>query len=166
MTEKSQPIPFTYPPETKHEFLSRMALGRTIKSVSSDEDMPTSQTIWVWRQEDPEFDRKVSVARKCLAEMLVDEALQIADENGEDWIKQTRFTLTGEEYSVDIPNFIKLQRDRVRIHQRNLMAARFNRELFGERDKDTEGTQDNTQKILSEKPLDDKQWEEKYGADE
>lgn len=57
MSEEPKKIgrPSVKSPEIAKEFCRRIAAGRSVKSVCSDEDMPSDYTIWRWLYEDEDF---------------------------------------------------------------------------------------------------------------
>lgn len=57
MSEQPKKIgrPSVKSPEIAKEFCRRIAAGRSVKSVCSDEDMPSDYTIWRWLYEDEDF---------------------------------------------------------------------------------------------------------------
>lgn len=71
--------PLPYSPELAEVFLDRVAEGRTPLSVSKDEDMPSRSTITRWARNNPDFARRLGVARIELAHTMAEESVVIAD---------------------------------------------------------------------------------------
>ena len=68
-----------YTQEIHDAILERLALGRSLLSISKDEDMPSHATILRWRKKYPELDEAIPRAREEGTHTLADECLQIAD---------------------------------------------------------------------------------------
>lgn len=69
-----------YTPELHDAILERLSLGRSLLSISKDEDMPSHATILRWRKKYPDFDEAIPRAREEGTHALADECLQIADD--------------------------------------------------------------------------------------
>jgi hypothetical protein len=65
-------------PELLDELCRRIASGRSIISLSHDEDMPEAVTIYRWRQEDSNFNNMLPFAREERKEITRDRLLKLA----------------------------------------------------------------------------------------
>src|SRR5262245_31931461 len=72
--------PSTYTAEIAHEICMRLAGGEGLVAICRDRHMPAARTVVEWFLDDHEgFSRKYARARRCQAELLVDEIIEIAD---------------------------------------------------------------------------------------
>lgn len=71
--------PSTYNETITAEFCRRLAGGRSMRDVCSDEDMPCMDAIRDWRIKYEEFAAQYARARESRAEILADEIIAIAD---------------------------------------------------------------------------------------
>ena len=71
--------PSTYNEEIAAEICARLSLGRSLRSICRDEDMPENRTVFLWLAKHPEFVQQYARAREVQADALFDEALDIAD---------------------------------------------------------------------------------------
>jgi len=51
--------------------------------------MPDRATVFRWLDRNEEFQRRYALARECLAEDLMDEILEIADDSSGDYVEKT-----------------------------------------------------------------------------
>lgn len=93
--------PSLYTPELRDEICRRLARGRTLRSVCSDDDMPDRQTIYNWLNQNiglrkDETGNKVleegffdhyTRAREIGLDEIADETLDIADDSKDDWME-------------------------------------------------------------------------------
>jgi hypothetical protein len=68
----------TYTPEIGEEICRRMADGVSLKAIGADPAMPCAGTILRWVREFPEFGERYGLARAHLADVLFDEAREVA----------------------------------------------------------------------------------------
>lgn len=61
------------------EFLYRIAKGRSVASVCTDDDMPHRATIYEWLAQNPDFSDRYARASEQRADHYFDEMLDIAD---------------------------------------------------------------------------------------
>lgn len=71
--------PTKYSDALINEFCTRIADGRSVKSICMDDDMPDKSTIFDWLGKYPEFSDKYAHAKEMQAESIFDESLHIAD---------------------------------------------------------------------------------------
>ncbi len=78
----------------------RLAGGKSLRAICADPVMPARATVFRWLARSQEFRRSYAIARDCLAEDLMDEMLEIADDTSEPIehrrlrIKARKWTLT------------------------------------------------------------------------
>ncbi|HZZ69137.1 MAG TPA: hypothetical protein VFE18_13270 [Phenylobacterium sp.] len=68
----------TYTPEIGEEICRRIADGVTLKAIGADPAMPCAATVLNWVREFPEFGERYALARAQLADLLFDEAREVA----------------------------------------------------------------------------------------
>ncbi len=68
--------PTLFKPEIVKPILARLAGGETLTSICADDDMPSYETVWLWRQIYPSFSKVFERARTgAFTDNLVDQAL-------------------------------------------------------------------------------------------
>jgi hypothetical protein len=68
----------TFTPELGREICERIANGESLKAIGQDPTMPCSATILRWAAEFPEFGDDYARARQLMADLLFDEAREVA----------------------------------------------------------------------------------------
>lgn len=71
--------PTIYNEDLVAEFLYRVAKGRSVASVCSDDDMPHRATIYEWLAHNSDFSDRYARASEQRADQYFDEMLHIAD---------------------------------------------------------------------------------------
>ena len=71
--------PTDYTDEIATNFCSRIALGRSLRSVVTDNDMPSAQTIYNWFGKYPEFVEHYARAKEDSADARADQIEEIGD---------------------------------------------------------------------------------------
>jgi len=71
--------PTGYSEETAADFCSRIALGESLRAVTSQEGMPSHQTVYNWFNKHPEFIEQYARAKEDSADSRVDQIEDIAD---------------------------------------------------------------------------------------
>lgn len=66
-----------YPPETYDELLERIMMGRSLKSVCRDEDMPHYTGVYRKCRNDPEYAKALAEAREWQCAGLTDDHLDL-----------------------------------------------------------------------------------------
>ena len=77
MTDRGRPTDYTE--ELANDFCSRIALGRSLRSVVSDKDMPSHQTIYNWLGKLPSFVEQYTRAKTDSADADADRIEEIAE---------------------------------------------------------------------------------------
>lgn len=119
--------PTDYTPELTDEICARIAEGRSLLSISKDEDMPAQATIYRWLFNNPKFQEKYARAREAQADVLAEEIRDIADTPiiGEKVTTkgETKETVTGD--TVD--------RSRLMVESRKWLAMKLKPKKYGDR---------------------------------
>lgn len=71
--------PTDYTPELTDEFCARIALGRSLRSVVKDKDMPSHTTIYQWLRKHDSFAEQYARAKEDSADSRADQIDDIAD---------------------------------------------------------------------------------------
>lgn len=96
MTDKTQQAPASpvrgrptdYSSELATEICVKLMEGRSLKSITSEESMPSQSTVYRWLLVHPEFQERYTHARECQAETIADECIDIADDGRNDWVER------------------------------------------------------------------------------
>lgn len=109
-----------YSDELATEICGQLALGRSIKSICTDEGMPTEQSIYKWLLDYPQFVEIYTKAKQDSADSFVDEIIDIAD--------------------APVPNDHHgrmdagvVQKQRLRVDARKWIASKLKPKVYGER---------------------------------
>lgn len=68
----------TYTPEMGETICARLADGESLKAIGADPEMPCAATILNWARAYPEFGDAYAQARQMMADVLFDEAREVA----------------------------------------------------------------------------------------
>ena len=109
-----------YAPEIADTVIERLAGGETLVAICRDQDMPSTTTVYRWRDENSVFRDRFTQARHDQMDVWGDECVAIADDGTTDYI--TKVGRNGVEYeAVDQEH---IQRSRLRVDTRlRLMAV-------------------------------------------
>jgi hypothetical protein len=143
----------------KKEFLieqvANTTLGlRRLKKLFPN-DIPAVSTLMLWLKEDSVFSEQYTYAKQLQAELMVDEAMAIADDDSKDIIK---IDLDGIE--IEKIDHEHINRSRLRVDVRKWHASKLAPKLYGDKidhttnGKDLQPTQINV-KALSTQDLKD-----------
>lgn len=104
--------------------------GRTLRSICDDYRYPNMQTVLKWLA-DPtkvEFRNTYYNARRVAAELLMDEVIEIADDDSEDYIEKT--DRKGNKFhSFNAEN---VHRAKLRVETRMKLAAKLLPKIYGD----------------------------------
>jgi hypothetical protein len=131
MADKKLGRPSGYTEEIGEEICLKISTsGKGIQRLCKDNPhWPCFQTIYEWRLIYPLFGEMYIKAKKNQVELLVDEALDIADDSSLDTIVKT--TKTGEEYEVCNTEWVN--RSRLRIDTRKWLASKLEPMRYGDK---------------------------------
>jgi hypothetical protein len=119
--------PSSYSQATVDYICQQMSEGRSLRKICQDEAMPAQATIFRWLA-DPErrsFREQYARAREAMADAVVDEAMEIADNSQQD-------TLIGED-GAEKANHEWIARSRLRVDMRKWYAGKVAPKKYGER---------------------------------
>lgn len=72
--------PSSYNEQIADKICVQLGLGRSLRKICMEDDMPSQSIVYVWLQKHPEFLEKYTRAREEQAETHADEIVDIADE--------------------------------------------------------------------------------------
>lgn len=119
-----------YSEDVASELCSRLADGRSIRSICDDADMPSRQTVFRWLA-DPRyasFKEMYIRAREAQADALFDEILDIVDDSKNDWMMRNDPENPGWRENGEA-----IQRARLRMDARKWMAGKLRPLKYGEK---------------------------------
>lgn len=96
-----------------------LAEGRSLLSICSDAGMPGRTTVYDWLARHAEFRELYDRAREWQAMALLDEALEIADDARNDWMRRH-----AEKEAGWVANGENIRRSKVRIDTRKWAVAK------------------------------------------
>lgn len=138
-----------YTPELFAELCDRISDGRSLRSVCSDEDMPSKKCVLEWVAKDESLRDQYARACEERAETIFEDTIEIADETRHDFMVLP----DGRE----VVNNEAIQRSRLRVDTRKWFASKLNPKKYGERIQTEDITQQpRTLVIVSPKHGDDK----------
>jgi hypothetical protein len=106
----------------------RIANGETLKAICAESEMPSQSSVFLWLSQNPEFSEMYARAREASADVLVEEAREIADDGSADYVVRSRDGKV--ELAVQHEH---ISRSKLRIEQRRWEAARRKPRAYGER---------------------------------
>ncbi len=117
--------PQLYTEEMANKLLERLIEPRQLSSICKDADMPSAATVYRWRHENPDFERRYRVALEQQCEMYVGEIFDIADDASGDDIVDAKGNVR--------PNHEWINRSRLKVDTRKWYASKVAWRLFGDK---------------------------------
>lgn len=68
-------------PEIVDTIVARIAEGETLRAICRDEQMPSWQTVYLWKEKDEDFNRRFAYAREVGHDAIAENTIEIADEH-------------------------------------------------------------------------------------
>lgn len=122
--------PSTYTDELAAHICEEIAGGRSVRSICTDEGMPSKTTVMRWLAQNEDFAKLYAAAKAMQAELLADELIEIADDGTNDWME--RHGRNGEVTGVMI-NEEAVQRSKIRVSTRQWMLTRLLPKKYGDK---------------------------------
>lgn len=110
--------PSAFTDELAEEICTRIASGKSLRSICLGDDMPAQSTVFKWLSEKPHFSEQYARAREVQADTLFDDVLAIADQYDTQADKEDPDTI---------------QRARLRIDARKWMAGKLQPKKYGDK---------------------------------
>lgn len=107
---------------------ARIAEGRSLRSVCSDEGMPTLPTFLRWVNERPALAEQYAHARANGLDALAEETLQIADDGSNDWMERHAKDSVGYELNGE-----HVQRSKLRVDTRKWLLSKLAPKKYGDK---------------------------------
>lgn len=121
--------PSTYGAEICDAICKRIAEGESVRSICSDEEMPSKSTVMNWLREHEEF--QVQYARACEARTIfwAEEIIEIADDSGNDFMERKR-----KDGSIEtVPDHENVQRSKLRVDSRKWLMSKLLPKKYGDK---------------------------------
>ena len=120
-----------YNPGLARKICERIAGGETLNAICEDIRMPSKSTVvrWLMAPGNNDFREAYYYARRVAAEILMDEVIEIADNNKNDW--KILYNKDGSVKGIKADNEA-IQRSRVRIDTRKWLASKLIPRIYGE----------------------------------
>lgn len=118
-----------YTEEKKNEcfdwIISEIVSGKSLRSALDTNGMPSSQTFYIWLEEDEEKSKQYARACESRELLLLDEILLIADKQGEDVIETDNGPITNHNI---------IQRNNLQIEARKWVLGKLNPSKYGNKE--------------------------------
>lgn len=106
------------------DVLTRIEKGDALRTILRDKDKPSTQTFYIWLEEDESKSKRYARACEVRAENIFEDILNIADNNTSDII-----TKDGEERT----NNDVIQRSRLMVDARKWYLSKLNPKKYGDK---------------------------------
>lgn len=118
-----------YSEEKKQEcfnyIISEIISGKSLRYALDTNGMPSSQTFYIWLEEDEEKSKQYARACESRELLLLDQILEIADKQGEDIIETDNGPVT---------NHNVIQRNKLQIEARQWVLGKLNPSKYGNKE--------------------------------
>ena len=121
--------PSKYTDALAAEICDRLANGETLTSICTDDHMPERRTVLRWKVDIEGFSSRYARAREEQRELWQDEMLDMADDGRNDWMERE----IGRDKTIVVLNKEAVDRSKLRVHSRQWLLARLNRDTFGDK---------------------------------
>lgn len=120
--------PEVYTKELGEKICEQIALGYSLRTITSDKSMPCIATIYSWIRKDEEFLKLYEQAKEDQADAMAEEMLDIADDGTNDWVEKCDPNNPGYAYNGE-----HVQRSRLRVDTRKWIAAKLKPKKYGDK---------------------------------
>lgn len=114
--------------DTFNTICKRIELGESLRSVLRDDNMPSSQTFYIWIDDDEKKSKQYARATSLRADNIFDELLEIADNPIEGTVIETDDNGRTKEKKGDMLGHRRLQ-----IDARKWALAKMNPKKYGDK---------------------------------
>jgi hypothetical protein len=90
--------PSTYSDEFADLICERMLNGASLVKICKDEDMPSRASVYRWMDARPDFATRCARAREGMADFLVDEIQDLADETTEENVQSQKVKIATKQW--------------------------------------------------------------------
>lgn len=137
--------PSSYTPEIAAALCERLALGRSLRSICTDTDMPSLASVFRWLGDPARdaFREQYALARSAQADALFDEILDIAD------TPQIGTKSVSKATGLEVTEADMIEHRRLQVDARKWIASKLAPKKYGERQAIEHSVSDDTaQRIL------------------
>lgn len=124
------PRPSKFTQELAGTICERLAEGESLRSICSEDAMPSQSMVFRWLAADEAFREMYARAREAQADTLFDEILDIADDARNDWMEKR--SAEGEQVGWQ-ENGEAIRRSQLRIDARKWMAGKLRPKKYGDK---------------------------------
>lgn len=117
--------PTLYSAELALEICDLIASGRSLRSISTDEGMPSQTSVFLWLSKYPDFAKQYARARETQADAMLEEIMQIADDGVND-------TYTDDEGNPRTDQDV-IARSRLRVDARKWAMSKMAPKKYGDK---------------------------------
>ncbi|CNL11001.1 Uncharacterised protein [Yersinia frederiksenii] len=128
--EKKVGRPTDYTDELAEIICLRLAEGESLRSVCSDDGMPSKQAVLRWLARNEEFRAQYVRAKEEGAEAIAEELFDIADDGANDWME--KLDKDGECIGYQL-NGEHVQRSKLRIDTRKWYLSKIMPKKYGDK---------------------------------
>lgn len=119
--------PSSFTPEAAAEICERLANGESLRSITSNDRMPSQATVFRWLAGNEEFRKQYAHAREAQADTLADEIVHIADTPMEGTV------VTLKEWGEEIKTGDMIEHRKLRVDARKWYAAKLAPKKYSEK---------------------------------
>lgn len=120
--------PSTYTQELADRICEGIALGSSLRTVLTGDDMPVMSTVFKWIREHEEFSNQYARACEERTEAMSEDLLDIADDGSNDWMEVHK-----GDTEAWVTNGEALQRSRLRVDTRKWLMSKMKPKKYGDK---------------------------------
>ena len=120
--------PSGYTQEIADSICSDLAEGKSLRTVCKGDGMPSTQTVFRWIRQFPEFRDQYARAKEESADAMAEDILDIADSSSNDWMEVHDKENVGYRLNGDAIN-----RSRLRVDTRKWIASKLKPKRYGDK---------------------------------
>lgn len=117
--------PTKYTDETAAKICARIADGESVRSITSDADMPDQSVVYDWLKARPDFAEQYTRAREAQADFYADQIIKIADDGEND-------TYVDDDGQPRTDHDV-IARSRLRVDARKWVASKLAPKKYGDK---------------------------------
>lgn len=122
--------PTDYTKDLSDIICAKLAEGESMRSISRDESMPCSTTMFRWLREDEEFQQQYAQAKLEGHNAWFEDIMDISDDGSNDWME--RNNKDGENIGWQV-NGEAIQRSKLRVDSRKWALSKLMPKKYGDK---------------------------------
>lgn len=122
--------PTIYDEKLSAEMCVRITAGESVRSITSDDEMPAMATFFRWLNEKEDFKEQYAIAKQLGAEALFADILSISDDGTNDWMEKMDAQGQANGWSV---NGEAIARSRLRVDSRKWYLSKVLPKVYGDK---------------------------------